>query len=74
MPIGWYMSYGDVFKEYNSQKSSLKSQKQSQKQSKNSKHQYPSTLSQNNPNKKAWQSTNFLKLSKKFEELTSKPL
>ena len=64
MPLGWYMSYCNAFKEFNFQKSP-KSPKQLQKQSKN-KYQLPSTISQTPSNKKAWQSTAFLKLSKKF--------
>jgi hypothetical protein len=71
MPIGWYMSYGKVFREFSNSKVSSKPSKQPSRTSKYPKIQQSNP---NNQNKKAWPSTLFLKLSKKFDEFNSKPL
>lgn len=68
MPIGWYMNYCNIFNELSIHKHIVKNSKQAaNKPSKSgSKVSYSNNLNQNNPNKKAWPSTQFLKVTKKF--------
>lgn len=70
MPIAWYMNYCDIFNELSLQKHLNKSAKQQvtgKPTKSNGKVSYANNANQNNPNKKAWPSAQFLKVTKKFD-------
>lgn len=71
------MTYTNCFKEFSHSKIQPKQRTLSPtKVTKNKPYSYqqPQQQQQNAQNKKAWPSTTFLKVSKKFEEMNSKPL